>query len=258
MVTGGGSGIGAAIARAMAAEGAAVIVAARGLERCRTVVDDIVGAGGNAISVGMDHCDPEAVSQGFAAAKTHFGNVDVLVNNAGPVDLVSSGADGPAHEVSEDAWDRIIRGSLYGPFNCCRHAIPQMIAAGRGSIINISSIAAVTGLPVQSAYSAGKGGLSALTRSIAFDYGRHNIRANTIVTGFVVHEGSSWVVDTPEKEAAYQSRHLTTRLGRPEDIAMTAVFLASEEAGYITGSDIPVEGGSLIKSRPDTPRGNKQ
>ncbi len=125
-----------------------------------------------------------------------------------------------------------------------------MIKAGAGSIVNISSIAAVTGLPMVPAYSAAKGGLSALTRQLAFDYGPHNIRANAIITGLIVHEGSKGQVDTPEKYKAYRVRHLT-RLGVPDDIANAAIYLASDESEFVTGSHINVEGGVLVKSRPD-------
>ena len=179
-----------------------------------------------------------------------FGKLDVLVNNAGPVDLIQSGTDRRAHELSSDAFDRIVRVTLYGPFWCCKYALPHMMAAGGGSIINISSIAAVTGLPMLPAYSAAKGGLSALTRQLAFDYGQYRIRANAIVTGLIVHEGSQGQVDTPEKYQAYRARHLT-RLGVPDDIANAAIYLASDESEFVTGSHINVEGGVLVKSRPD-------
>jgi NAD(P)-dependent dehydrogenase (short-subunit alcohol dehydrogenase family) len=140
--------------------------------------------------------------------------------------------------------------TLYGPFWCCKYAIPHMMRAGAGSIVNISSIAAVTGLPMLPAYSAAKGGLSALTRQLAFDYGAHNIRANAIITGLIIHEGSQSQVDTPEKYQSYRVRHLT-RLGVPDDIANAAIYLASDESEFVTGSHINVEGGVLVKSRPD-------
>jgi NAD(P)-dependent dehydrogenase (short-subunit alcohol dehydrogenase family) len=249
-ITGATSGIGAVMAQRFAAQGASVVIAARREDKGRAVVDRIASAGGRAAFHRMDTAVEDEVRASIEFAVRTFGKLDVLVNNAGPVDLIQSGTDRRAHELSTEAFDRIVRVTLYGPFWCCKYALPHMIDAGGGSIVNISSIAAVTGLPMLPAYSAAKGGLSALTRQIAFDYGRFNIRANAIVTGLIVHEGSQGQVDTPEKHQAYRSRHLT-RLGVPDDIANAAIYLASDESEFVTGSHINVEGGVLVKSRPD-------
>ena len=249
-ITGATSGIGAVMARRFAAQGASVVIAARREDRGQAVVEDIRGAGGRAAFQRMDTAIENDVRASIEFAVSTFGKLDVLVNNAGPVDLIQSGTDRRAHELSSEAFDRIVRVTLYGPFWCCKYALPHMIAAGGGSIINISSIAAVTGLPMLPAYSAAKGGLSALTRQLAFDYGQYRIRANAIVTGLIVHEGSQGQVDTPEKYQAYRARHLT-RLGVPDDIANAAIYLASDESEFVTGSHINVEGGVLVKSRPD-------
>ena len=249
-ITGATSGIGAVMARRFAAQGASVVIAARREDRGQAVVEDIRSAGGRAAFQRMDTAIEADVRASIEFAVSTFGKLDVLVNNAGPVDLIQSGTDRRAHELSSEAFDRIVRVTLYGPFWCCKYALPHMIAAGGGSIINISSIAAVTGLPMLPAYSAAKGGLSALTRQLAFDYGQYRIRANAIVTGLIVHEGSQGQVDTPEKYQAYRARHLT-RLGVPDDIANAAIYLASDESEFVTGSHINVEGGVLVKSRPD-------
>jgi len=249
-ITGATSGIGAVLARRFAAQGARVVLAARRTEKGEAVVDEIRREGGQAAFSRMDQSIEEDVRQSIEFAVHTFGSLNVLVNNAGPVDLIQSGADRKAHELDTSAFDRIVKVTLYGPFWCCKYALPHMIRAGGGAIVNISSIAAVTGMPMLPAYSAAKGALSALTRQLAFDYGADHIRVNAIITGLIVHEGSQKQVDTPEKYQAYRGRHLT-RLGVPDDIANAAIYLASNESEFVTGSHINVEGGVLVKSRPD-------
>jgi 3-oxoacyl-[acyl-carrier protein] reductase len=249
-ITGATSGIGAVMARRFAEHGARVVIAARREDKGKAVVEAIRSVGGQAAFRRMDTAVEDEVRASIEFAVSTFGALNVLVNNAGPVDLIQGGADRLAHELATDAFDRIVKVGLYGPFWCCKHALPHLIEAGGGSIVNISSIAAVTGMPMLPAYSAAKGGLSAMTRQLAFDYGRFNIRVNAIVTGLIVHEGSKSQVDTTEKYQAYRVRHLT-RLGVPDDVANAAIYLASDESAFVTGSHINVEGGVLVKSRPD-------
>ena len=249
-ITGATSGIGAVLAKRFAAQGAKVVIAARRVENGEAIVAEIRKSGGQAAFSRMDQGIEDDVRQSIEFAVRTFGSLNVLINNAGPVDLIQSGADRKAHELATSAFDQIVKVTLYGPFWCCKYALPHMISGGGGSIVNISSIAAVTGMPMLPAYSAAKGALSALTRQLAFDYGADNIRVNAIVTGLIVHEGSQKQVDTPEKYKAYRVRHLT-RLGVPDDIANAAIYLASDESAFVTGSHINVEGGVLVKSRPD-------
>ncbi len=250
-ITGATSGIGAILAQRFAAQGAKVVLAARREDKGNAIVDLIRRAGGEAVFHRMDQSVESDVQASIEFAVRSFGGLNILVNNAGPVDLIKTGTDRKAHELTTAAFDQIMRVTLYGPFWCCKYAIPHMIKAGAGSIVNISSIAAVTGMPLLPAYSAAKGGLSALTRQLAFDYGANNIRCNAIITGLIVHEGSQGQVDTPEKYKAYRVRHLT-RLGVPDDIANAAIYLASDESEFVTGSHLNVDGGILVKSRPDT------
>ena len=164
-ITGATSGIGAVMARRFAAQGARVVLAARRADKGNAIVEEIRAAGGQAAFHRMDQARESDVEASIEFTVREFGTLNVLVNNAGPVDLIQSGADRLAHELSTEAFDQIVKVTLYGPFWCCKYALPHMIKAGAGSIVNISSIAAVTGLPMVPAYSAAKGGLSALTRA---------------------------------------------------------------------------------------------
>ena len=249
-ITGGGSGIGAGVSRMFVKEGAKVILAARNMERLEKFADELRAIGGEVLCVQMDQGDEAQVKAAIDQGAAHFGKLDVLINNAGPTDLVKGQADGPVAEVDSAAFDRIVKVSMYGPFWCAKYAVPHMIKAGKGSVVNISSIAAVTGFPRSTAYGAAKAGLISITRSIAFDYGDKNIRANAIITGYIKHENSDQQTDTAEKEAAYKGRHMT-RLGNPDDMAYACVYLASDESDFVTATTLDVEGGTLKKSRPD-------
>jgi NAD(P)-dependent dehydrogenase (short-subunit alcohol dehydrogenase family) len=249
IVTGSTSGLGKAIAVAFAAEGAAVVVTGRDEPRGEAVVAAIRAATGpagapasegRAIFVAGDLADPSTPDRLVTAAAEAFGSPTVLVNNA--VAGGSPGGDGPVTEIDPGRWEQVIRVDLSAAAWMCRAVIPAMQAAGHGSIVNISSRASERGTPRVAAYSASKGGLNALTRAIAVDYGREGIRCNTLSPGYVLHEVRDRDMTT-DRRARLEGMQLT-RLAGPADIAWAAVYLASRESEVVTGINLAVDGGS--------------
>lgn len=241
LITGATSGIGRAAAELFASEGAAVAVAGRDVGRGAEVVAAIHAAGGVAAFFAMDVGDPESAQTAIDAAAVHFGGLDVLYNNAGG----SSAADGPVTEASLDEFWRCIRVDLFGTFLGCRFAIPHLQRRGGGAIINSASIMGAMGLPNRDAYTAAKGGVIALTRSLAVEYAPDKIRVNTLVAGAV---GTERVLSFYEREPHLKSQWDSYLLGlaEPRDVAMAALFLASDKSRRTTGHMIPVDSGILI------------
>jgi NAD(P)-dependent dehydrogenase (short-subunit alcohol dehydrogenase family) len=239
LVTGSTAGIGRAIAVAFGREGADVVVTGRDRDRGSRVVKTIAGAGGSAAFIPADLASEAACGELVHATIDRFGGLTVLVNNA----VASAvGADGPVGEVATAAWESVLRVNLTAPMWLCRAAIPAMIAAGHGSIVNISSRQGERASPRFAAYATSKGGLNALTRSIAVDYAKQGIRANTISPGYVLNERRDRDLD-PERRARLEGMHLT-RLGEAEDVAHAAVYFASRESEFATGVNFPLDGGS--------------
>lgn len=237
LVTGAASGIGRAIALRYAAEGASVVIAdidVDGAERVRTEIAD---TGGTAIAVELDIGADDRVDAMARRVNDELGGVDILVNNANNMpsdDLL---------EMSTQAWDFDVRIALRGPYRCVRAMLPGMLEQGSGAIVNISSVNAV-GFYGNEAYSAGKAGLISLTRSIAVRYGRNGIRANAIAAGTVrtpVWEGRREL--DPEVFDKVASWYPLGRVGMPDDVANAALFLASDEAAWVTGAVLSVDGG---------------
>jgi 2-hydroxycyclohexanecarboxyl-CoA dehydrogenase len=233
LVTGGGRGIGAAIARRLAAEGAHVIVASRSLEPAEAVAADI---GGEAVQV--DVADVEAAR----AAVTAAGSLDVLVNNAGFDDAFDFFTD-----TTPERWRRLIGVNLEGMFACTQAALGPMQAAGYGRIVNIGSEAGRIGSYGNAVYAATKGAVTAFTKSIARENARYGITVNALAVGPIETPLLEKVRATPETGdrmvEAMQRMTLLKRLGSPEEVAAAAAFLASEEASYITGETLGVSGG---------------
>ena len=241
-ITGAGAGIGRASARLFAEEGAAVVIAEKNAEAGAGVAAEIERAGGRALAVPTDVTQEDSIARAVGAAAARFGAIHVLFNCAGG----SIPQDGPVAEVDLAVWDHTIGLDLKGTFLCCRHVIPQIVAAGGGAVVNASSVVALRG---QSAhvYSAAKGGILSLTRSLAATYGRQGVRVNAICPGIVLSERIKARVQTGLLEQA-ASVGLSVEshpfsLGEPEDIARIALFLASDEARMIHGATIPADGG---------------
>ena len=238
LVTGAGRNVGAGIACALARQGAAVAVNDFHDDRAQHVADQIRHAGGQAIAVPFDVTDLAAVTAGFDEASTRLGAVDVLVNNAG-----TGGPTEPMHvaqfaEMSPQKWAPIIAVNLYGPLNCCRAVIGSIIARQWGRIITISSGAGQIGMKIGlSPYAAGKAGASGFMRHLAIENAKNGITVNTISLGIVL--------DDPGVVEALARTIPLGRTGTPGDVGALAIYLASDEASWMTGQTIGLNGGSV-------------
>lgn len=236
LLSGGAGGIGAAEARLFAQEGAAVVIGDLNEGQGKTLADEIVGAGGQATFVLLDVLDEGSWKSAVADAVEKYGKLNVLVNNAGIL----------RHEglldTTEEIWDSVMDVNAKGTFFGCKHAIPEMRRAGGGSIINISSGAGITGSVRNTAYHASKGAVRIFTKAAAVQYAPDNIRVNS------VHPGP---IDTPMLASSIasaqggvpQSAVPLGRYGRPEEIAYGVLYLASDESGFVTGSELVIDGG---------------
>ncbi len=248
IVTGSTSGIGAAAAARLAGSGAKVVVTGRRKDAGDAVVAQIAAGGGDATFIAADVSVEADVEHLVAGAVDRYGPVTILVNNAAPTDLVGpSNVDGRLTDVDTEAFESLLRVGLYGAYWASAYVIPHMQAAGRGAIVNVSSVAGVKATPGVFAYSVAKGGLQALTRSVAADYGPEGIRAVTVVVGFVpVNPLARKWAESPAMNAAMRAMQMT-RFGEAEDVANVIAFLASEEAAFMSGSDVYADGGCAIK-----------
>jgi 2-hydroxycyclohexanecarboxyl-CoA dehydrogenase len=240
IVTGGASGIGLAICERLSADGCAVAVFDRDDAGARAAAGKISASGGTALAVPVDVTERAQIDEGVARVRAELGAATILVNSAG-LDGFDRFLD-----ITAEKWERILRVNLTGTFSCCQAAVPGMIEAGWGRIVNISSSSAQGGQPMMTHYVAAKAGVIGFTKALARELGPRGITVNTIPPGFI---------DTPMLRKAEASGYLgegvdanarTTpvrRVGRPEDIAAACAFLVREEAGYITGQVIGVNGG---------------
>ena len=242
IVTGATSGMGRAIACLFAREGAAVVCGGRNAERGRGVVAEIEAGSGRAVFVPGDVGDPENASRLVEEARRSFGGVDVAVACAGTLGL------GPLGELSIEEWKRTLSVNLDAVFYLLRQALPAMRERGSGAVVVIGSIAAFKGFPNHAAYCASKGALVALVRQLAIDYGPE-IRLNVLCPGPVdtplIHDSAAAFPDPARAVAAVAERTLLKRLGTPEDVARAALFLASSDSSWMTGSALTLDGGIL-------------
>ncbi|MFZ5916458.1 MAG: SDR family NAD(P)-dependent oxidoreductase [Chloroflexota bacterium] len=248
IVTGAGMGIGRATARLFAAEGAGVVVVDYDPQGGQETAALIRADGGEAIFAQADVSDPDAVQAMVRAAIDRYGRIDVLHNNAG-IDLPQATN---VVETGIEDWDRTLAVNLKGVFLCCKAVIPEMVAQGGGVIVNTASVAGLAPMPQEAAYGASKAGLLLLTRQMARDYARRNIRVNSVSPGPMEKPTRHRLAYLQEHPAAFERRQTFAqrmplgRMCRPEDIARAALFLASDEASMITGADLVVDGGFLL------------
>lgn len=250
IVTGGGHGIGRAIALRFAAEGAALMLAGTGRERLDSTAREIGERGGRARVALTDVADEAAVAAMTAATIAAFGRLDILVNNAGIVGPTAAVAD-----LGLDGWERTLAVNLTGAMLCAKHALPHLIARGGGRIINITSVAGFIGYALRAPYAASKWGMVGLTRTLALEAGAHGITVNAIAPGSTRGERMSRVIrdraaalgrTEREVEEEYLAATALKHMVEEDEIAGTALFLASDEARSITGETISVSGGFRI------------
>ncbi|MFT4043370.1 MAG: SDR family NAD(P)-dependent oxidoreductase [Gordonia sp. (in: high G+C Gram-positive bacteria)] len=237
VVTGGGRGIGAAVAEILAESGVQVAVWDRNIDSATSTADTIRARGHTAIAVGADVADRESVRSAVTATHQQLGKVGILVNNAGIT------AYEPFATLSQESWDRMLGVNLTGTFIVTQELIADMLEASYGRIINISSSSAQTGAPAMAHYAASKGGVIGFTKALAIEYASHGITVNHVPPGFVdtplVREGP---VDVEQVAASMPMK----RAGQPADIGYAVAYLASDHAGYITGQTLSVNGGRYL------------
>jgi meso-butanediol dehydrogenase/(S,S)-butanediol dehydrogenase/diacetyl reductase len=238
IVTGGGAGIGAAIARKLVSEGASVCI----VDRDKAAGDGIAQElGGSALFVEANVGDSGQVEAFVNLAVRHFGKLDYLVNN------VSSGATGKVTEVPEEDWIKATDLTLFSMVRVCRHAIPHL-TRGSGAIVNIASTAGLAGQYNMGCYASSKAGVISLTKTLALDHAADGLRANAVLPGLTATSATSRIKDLPDLWNAYVERIPMRRAGKAEEIANAVSFLLSDEATYITGTTLVVDGGNAAWS----------
>ena len=241
LVTGGGRGLGRAIALAFADAGAHVAVASRTREQLEEVAALIRAKHRRALTVEADVADSASVARMIDATRKEFGRIDILVNSAGV------GWAERLDQMSDETWKWIIDTNLTGTFYCCREALRAMIEQKSGSIINLASVAGIKGPPGLGAYAASKGGVIALTKVLALENARHHVRVNAIAPGYFRTDMNAAALDDPELGPKIVKRIPMRRAGNPEEIGGLAVYLASDDASFVTGECYGISGGELAQ-----------
>jgi NAD(P)-dependent dehydrogenase (short-subunit alcohol dehydrogenase family) len=251
VVTGASTGIGGAVLKRFAAEGASVVAVARNAERLEQAVKEVVAAGGAAIAAPADLSSQAGADSAVDAAVAEFGGVDVLVNNAGvgysyrdvrPKSMEAI-ADAPVEE-----WDHVMDINLGSVVHCTRRVIPEFRKRGGGAIVNVASVLGLRGQPDAHAYTAAKGAIINLTRSVAITYAKENIRCNVVCPGYIETNMVRDYIELLNSEDYRFTWNPSGRMGKVDEIANGVLFLASDEASYTNGTDLVIDGGLLAKA----------
>lgn len=241
VITGAGSGMGEATAKLFAKEGATVVATDINLEAVTSVVETIRAAGGEALAIRHDVTSRADWENVYAEVQATCGKLDILVNNAG-IALAT-----PFLQQTEEDWARTYRINIDGVMLGTQYAIPLMEKNVGGSIVNISSISALTGMAGAGAYTASKGAVRSLTKAAAVDYGKQNIRVNSVHPGYIVTPMSAPHMEHPDYKQHFLNQVALPNLGTAHEVAAAVLFLASDEANHITGIELPVDGGVTAK-----------
>ena len=240
LVTGGGAGIGEAVCHRLARDGRSVAVLGRGAENTSVVAKAIIEGGGRAISVQADVSDRGQVASALAEVRERLGPITILVNDAGVEEFCAF------EDIGEDAWDHIMNVNLKGVYHVTQLVLPDMVGAGWGRIVNLTALGAQIGGPNMAHYTASKGGLTAMTRTLATELGPKGITVNAVSPGFILTPMAQRAIDgglfhAPPEEilASYPIR----RIGQPEEVAVAIAMFTADDAGYITGQTLGVNGG---------------
>lgn len=245
IVTGGGTGIGEAICNRFSAEGARVVVAELEVENGMSTVESINASGGSAMFVETDTSDSDSVRSMVAVAVGEYGSVDILVNNA------AAFVFGKVEDVTSDDWSRVFGVNVIGYANCVRELLPTFRASGKGVVVNIASVSSFIAQPEFVPYNSSKGAVAQLTRCLAMDLAPDNIRVNGICPGSIKTRATDKHIDSLglDREQSYidfGQDALMKRMGEPSEIASVALFIASDDASYMTGAHVIVDGGMSI------------
>ena len=255
LITGSTRGLGEAMGRRFAAEGAAVVITGRDVGRAQTVADELSAGGADALGVGLDVRSEESVARVVDAAVGRFGRLDILVNSAAATDAIASGGDGPCHTLAASDFDEVVKVGLYGAFYATKHAVRAMQSAGAGAIVNISSLAGVAAVPHLFAYTCTKGALVAMTRQVALQYGRARIRCNSVTVGMIeAGPVQTALFDHPILGPAFDAMNLVPGRGGPADVVAAVLYHASDEARFVTGANLVVDGGASVATRAPDPQ----
>ncbi len=244
IITGGGSGIGEATARLLVREGATVTIVDIDDEGGNRVAGEINRTGGRAYFYHLDVSIEKDVEKVFTEIYEKYGKLDVLVNCAGIV-----GSDAPPHEITNEQWDTVMNTNLKGPFFCTKYAVPYLKKSGGGSVVNVSSIMGMLAGPTM-VYNTSKSGLRHMTKNDAYIYAKDNIRFNSVHPGYIItplFKKLAVEKDSFEESVTRETQMIPMgRMGMPDDIANGILYLASDESGYVTGSELIIDGGCMI------------